>query len=306
MRRVIWTIGAWFLPAVLFALCAGSAAMAQDLSWRISKASGDVWVATSGAQPVALTSDAVLKAGDTIRTGQNGRVLLARGGETILVSANSVVGIPADRQNGMTTIAQQAGSILLEIEKRNVPHFEVATPYLAAVVKGTQFRVTVNASGSSVDVLRGQVQVVDYKTGQNALVNPGQAAVVAAQGTSGLSLSGSGILSPIQQGTPRSPIVTPATPSEPVQRRAQATEPERPAQRISSPSSSSSSDSRSGDSGWFADLVAWGKGVLGLNGGKGRNDTVPLVLAVPAVIGLSVEVGAGVLRRRKKEKPGGK
>ena len=42
-----------------------------------------------------------------------------------------------------TTIIQQAGSILLEVEKRNVKHFQVETPYLAAVVKGTQFRVTV-------------------------------------------------------------------------------------------------------------------------------------------------------------------
>ena len=294
MLREIGMMCARLLPAMLFALCAGSGAMAQDLTWRISRASGDVWVAAPGAQPVALTGDAVLKSGDTIRTGQNGRVLLARGGETILVSANSVVGIPADRQDGMTTIAHQAGSILLDIEKRNVPHFEVATPYLAAVVKGTQFRVTVNASGSNVDVVKGQVQVIDYKTGQHALVNPGQAAVVAAQGTSGLSLSGSGALSPIQQGTPRSPIVIPATPAEPVQRRAQAVEPERPAQRISS-----SSDGRSGDSGWVADLVAWGKGVIGL-GGKGRNEGIPLVLAVPAFIGFSVAVGAGVLRRRKK------
>jgi hypothetical protein len=218
------------------------------------------------------------------------------------------VGIPANRQDGMTTIAQQAGSILLDIEKRSVPHFEVATPYLAAVVKGTQFRVTVSASGSSVDVLKGQVQVIDYKTGQHALVKPGQAAVVAARGTGGLSLNGSGALSPIQHGTPRSPIVTPATPagegaapSEPMQRFAQAVEPERLAQRISSSSSSSSSsDSRSGDSGWVADLVAWGKGILGFNGGKSRNEGISLALAVPAVIGFSVALGAGVLRRRKK------
>jgi len=97
----------------------------------------------------------VLKPGDSIRTGRNGRVLLVRGEETIMISPNSVIGLPAGKKEGLsTTIVQQAGSILLEVEKRNVKHFEVETPYLAAVVKGTQFRVSVNAASTSVDVIR--------------------------------------------------------------------------------------------------------------------------------------------------------
>ena len=74
-------------------------------------------------------------------------MLLVRGEETILISPNSVIGVPAEKKDGMsTTIVQQAGSILLEVEKRNVKHFEVETPYLAAVVKGTQFSVTVDGA----------------------------------------------------------------------------------------------------------------------------------------------------------------
>jgi hypothetical protein len=145
-----------------------------------------------------------LKPGDSIRTGQNGRVLLVRGEETILISPNSVVGLPAEKKDGLqTTILQQAGSILLEVEKQNVKHFEVETPYLAAVVKGTQFRVTVNAAGTSVEVNRGQVEVSDFKSGQIAQVMPGQAATAFAQGKSGLTLSGSGTFNPIEQGKPR-------------------------------------------------------------------------------------------------------
>src|SRR5262249_25811589 len=154
-----------------------------DGSWRVSKSSGEVWVATSGAQPVALTTNAVVRPGDTLRTGPGGRALLARGAETILVSGSSVISIPADSANSAlsplgpsTTIHQQSGSILLEVEKRNSQHFQVLTPFLAAVVKGTQFRVTVEGNGSNVEVLRGQVQVTDYKSGQYALVNPGQLA----------------------------------------------------------------------------------------------------------------------------------
>src|SRR5258708_39110277 len=112
-----------------------------------------------------------MKPGDNIRPGRNGRVLLARGNETMLISPNSVVGIPAEKQDGSkTTIIQQAGSILLEVEKRDSNHFTVETPYLAAVVKGTQFRVTVHNDDTQVDVLRGQVEVTDFKSGKYALV----------------------------------------------------------------------------------------------------------------------------------------
>ncbi|KRP93162.1 hypothetical protein AOQ72_26365 [Bradyrhizobium yuanmingense] len=196
------------LAAALILGSASSAFAADDGVWSVSKSSGEVWLATSGAQQVSLTSEGTLKPGDTIRTGRNGRVLLVRGEETILISPNSVVGLPAEKKDGLsTTIIQQAGSILLEVEKRNVKHFEVETPYLAAVVKGTQFSVTVGAGSTKVGVLRGQVEVSDFKTGQIAQVMPGQAATVFEHGKPGLSLSGAGTLNPIEQGKPRAPTI---------------------------------------------------------------------------------------------------
>jgi len=197
-----------FLLVMFGILYAGSGAIAEDVAWHVSKSSGDFWVTASGVQQASLTEGAILKPGDNIRTGRNGRVLLVRGEETILISPNSVIGIPSEVKDGLsTTILQQAGSILLEVEKRNVKHFEVVTPYLAAVVKGTQFRVTVNKNNTSVGVLRGQVEVADFKSGQYALVLPGQAAKVSVHGPGGLSLSGTGALSPIQQGKPRTSSV---------------------------------------------------------------------------------------------------
>lgn len=204
MRKFIGRDMSALALALLMFAGMGSAAVAQDASWRVGRSSGDVWVATSGVHTVSLTQDAVLKPGDRINTGRNGRVLLVRGQETILVAPNSAIGIPTDKKDGMaTTITQQAGSILLNVEKQNVQHFSVETPYLAAVVKGTQFRVTVNAAGSRVDVLGGSVEVADFKTGQYAMVLPGQAAQVSLRGAGGLSLQGAGTLSPIQKGAPR-------------------------------------------------------------------------------------------------------
>ena len=106
------------------------------------------------------------------------------------------------KQGLLTTIIQRAGSIVLEVEKRNVKHFEVETPLLAALVKGTRFRVTIEKNNSYVDVLTGEVEVSDFRSGQYVLVEPGQTAEVSAQ-QSGLSLSGPGLLGSIQQGMPR-------------------------------------------------------------------------------------------------------
>lgn len=197
------------LLAAAFVLATASGAFAaDDGTWTVGKSSGEVWLTSTGAQPVSLTQEGSLKAGDTVRTGRTGRVLLKRGEETILIAPNSVVGVPAEKKEGLsTTIVQQAGSILLEVEKRNVKHFEVETPYLAAVVKGTQFRVTVNAASTSVDVIRGQVEVADFRSGQIAQVMAGQHATTFMHGKTGLSLSGSGTFSPIEQGKPRTPSI---------------------------------------------------------------------------------------------------
>ena len=209
MRGKTKTACARILAAGLLVLCSAMQVAAEDAApWRVSKSSGEVWMTSSGVQNASLTDETLFKPGESIRTGPSGRVLLTRGEETILISPNSVVALPDKPQDGLsTTIIEQAGSILIKAEKRNVKHFQVETPYLAAVVKGTQFRVDVGQKGSRVEVLEGKVEVSDFKTGQFALVLPGQRAQVRASGDRGLSLSGSGKFNPIERGTPRPPTI---------------------------------------------------------------------------------------------------
>ena len=168
----------FLLVMMLFNFYVGSGVIAEDdVVWHVRKSSGDVWVMTSAVQQASLTDEFTLKPGEYIRTGQTGRAELVRGEESIIISPNSVIGIPREKKEGLSTrIIQQAGSILLEVKKRNVKHFEVETPYLAALVKGTKFRVSVDENDTHVDVLRGQVEVSDFKSGQYALVQPGQTA----------------------------------------------------------------------------------------------------------------------------------
>ena len=123
------TLGPLLLLGLAVLLHGGSPASAEDALWQVGKSSGEVWLTATGAQTVSLSGAASLRPGDNIRTGRNGRVLLVRGEETILIAPNSAIGIPAQAKEGLsTTIMQQAGSIVLEVEKRNVQHFEVETP----------------------------------------------------------------------------------------------------------------------------------------------------------------------------------
>jgi len=309
-----------FALLTILACCAGSPALAQESAapelWRISKSSGDVSVSTAGMQLVALRNGMSLQPGDAIRTGQNGRVLLTRGQETILISANSAVSIPKEKKEGLsTTILQQAGSILLEVEKRGIKHFEVETPHLSAVVKGTRFHVSVSGNESRVGVFKGQVEVTDFKSGQHTLVNPGQSATVSLQGPAGLSLSGSGPLSPIEQGAPRgfsppavgpgegpSPVVGPSeglspasSPVAPMQRQVLQHQVRPPLLGETKTAALPERDSAQWG-GWSPDLSALGERTL-----SGKRDIDTLSLAFPLVIGAVVAMAIAVQRRRRRK-----
>ncbi|MEI8153567.1 MAG: FecR family protein [Hyphomicrobiales bacterium] len=328
-----------FLAIALLA-GAGSAANAQDATWRVRKASGDAVVMPSGGQAIALTDGAAVKPGDSVRTGQTGRVLLVRGEETMLISPNSTMSIPADKRSGLSTvIVQQAGSILFDVEKRNVKHFSVETPYLAAVVKGTQFRVTVNQYDSRVDVLGGQVEVTDFKSGQFALVKSGQAAQVEARGKSGLSLSGSGSMPAVQQGTPRTAMVgpaagsdamaayasaanassanAPAVMSEGMNRPAMALETSPPPVAPKSASVQASSpvismaapaartwapDPNAKGTGWSAIFGSSGKSENGEQRRSSRNEDIAIAVGFSCALGLLVSLSVGAVRRRRSKK----
>ena len=97
-----------FLTAALV-LAASSAYAADDGAWTVSKSSGEVWLTSTGAQPASLKQEEFLKPGDTIRTGRTGRVLLKRGEESMMISPNSVIGVPAEKKEGLSTTIHAAG-----------------------------------------------------------------------------------------------------------------------------------------------------------------------------------------------------
>ncbi|MBI5112536.1 MAG: FecR domain-containing protein [Rhodovulum sp.] len=210
--RVLIPLATTLMATLVSSLAVLSGAAAAEPQWRVAKMSGDVRVGTASTTTVALAVDAVLGPGTVVATGRNGRVLLVRGRESILVSPGSVMALPdATAEDGSTTILQRAGTLLLDVDKQPVQHFSVETPYLAAVVKGTQFRVTVGSGSSDVEVVNGAVEVTALATGRHAVVLAEQSASVSSSGPVDLSLRGPGRLNPILPGQPRPSLVAPPT-----------------------------------------------------------------------------------------------
>lgn len=183
------------LPLTL-ALLVGLSAPAKALGegpWLVTEVRGDAWLKAPDGGKTPLQQGAEIEPGSVVGAGDGGRATLSRGGTAMTLSPASETEIPADSDQGSrTTIFQRLGTLLLKVDKRPEQHFEVDTPFLAAVVKGTTFTVSVDSAGSAVHVVEGAVEVGSFDSGEVALVRPGQTARVSSRPGSGLKVSGIG------------------------------------------------------------------------------------------------------------------
>ena len=164
--------------AILFGQTLGAAAADQP-AWTVTQVSGEVRHADGASPSRPATVGLTLAPGHKIETGAEGRAVLERGGDSITLSAASEVQVPEPRPNA-PTVVQRLGTALFSVMKRTESTFNVETPFLAAVVKGTTFTVTVNREGAAVHVTQGAVEVASRFSGQTELVRPGMTATVPA------------------------------------------------------------------------------------------------------------------------------
>nr|WP_319484093.1 FecR family protein [uncultured Cohaesibacter sp.] len=177
----------------LFAICValflslGAVVQAQETSnpasdaWEVQKLSGVAHVSVAGTEPVAVQNGQVLLAGQTLTTGPRTRLMLSNGKQHIQVSSNTTLSLPpeAETKPDMTVVRQTRGTITLSIDKQQSPHFKVETPYLVAVVKGTEFTVSLDDEWAKVRVHEGVVEVknqvedeaFDVKAGEAVTMN---------------------------------------------------------------------------------------------------------------------------------------
>jgi hypothetical protein len=121
--------------------------------------------------------------------------------------------VPSKTPSG-PSILQKLGTLLFRIEKRSptqyqnvstgqpkISTFNVETPYLAAVIKGTVFSVNVSQQGSALHVTEGLVETISIATGERGLVAPGQTARVSSLPGVGMTISNGGKVQPGNRAT---------------------------------------------------------------------------------------------------------
>jgi hypothetical protein len=166
------------LTFVAASLGLAAPSVAAEIPWRISQAAGPVRV-TAGLQVREGRPGLALPAGATIQTGQGARALIVRGQEFVIVAPLSQIRLPQSQaRNGLIQILEDWGMAVFKIEHKSTPHFGVQTPFFAAAVKGTTFRVSVAKDGASVRVREGAVAVQTAKGEAVRMVPAGMKASV--------------------------------------------------------------------------------------------------------------------------------
>jgi hypothetical protein len=200
------------LVAAGLAMCA-SAALADD--WTAVQLRGQV-LELVGKTWQPLARGASVADGHTVQTMGTGHVVFVRGAEKLDLGPNTKIQI-FDRGGvkPFTTVQQYFGTVSVEAQVENVRHFAVQTQYLAAVVKGTRFTVTADASGASVSVQRGHVEVEDKHDKSHVTITVRQSARIDKVQTAGsIALAGPGKLPPVldKHGKPLPPTAGPKGP----------------------------------------------------------------------------------------------
>ncbi len=186
---------------------ASGGAQAADDDWHVAKTTNQVKFTLDRANWSDVHVGDVIPNKAWLSTGPRGRLQLTRGVETISLQPSTLASITTSGFfSRKTEILQQVGSVDLEIEKRSQPHTTVQTPFLAAVVKGTIFHVTVGKTKASVSVDRGLVEVTSFASGQRSDIGPRQSATVDRK--KGMSVSGQ--VEPSIVSVPRSAARIPA------------------------------------------------------------------------------------------------
>ena len=175
--RILQIIGALLLLVASPAISKEVAA-----SWIVTQKSGDVRVLRNGVQPASVQLRAALAPGDVVTTGANGRAMLTKGEDYVVVAPASRLVLPKEQQQtGFTRLIQQLGTMLYKVKRTGVPHFAVETPMLAAVVKGTTFTVVVDENRAAVQVTEGIVEVSSAVGDARRLVEGGMTVYIGRE-----------------------------------------------------------------------------------------------------------------------------
>ena len=184
-----WTSGFLLTLAMclgVVGVCAANDPSTAALNVVVVAVQGEVNVATQG-QPHTVHKDDVISLPATVFTGPSGSIELRQGPTTFSAAPNTRLDIPATANRGeaIDRVIQSQGNAFYSVGKRESHKLRVETPYLVAVIKGTQFSVTSLEDSTTISLFEGRLEVhasdesdlVDLKAGEIAIRHGGDTSI---------------------------------------------------------------------------------------------------------------------------------
>jgi len=203
LSRIRAILGAALVGAVLLANVPARAdelaaidphARTGAVGWRVDGITGEASAHRGAGAATPLAVGQVLSSGSEVQTGAGTVVFLSHNGDRLIIQSNTRLRIDEPGTSGLLDhFLQSVGSVFYDVEPRKNRSFGVKAPYVAAIVKGTRFLVTVEPRKNSVRVDRGRVLVESADGVSSVLVDAGSLATAAPRVAPGVTLSASGI-----------------------------------------------------------------------------------------------------------------
>jgi len=104
---------------------------------------------------------------------------LTQAGTNITVARDTDVEIPAEAVDGnlVARLVQHRGNVFYDVAHRDVGKLRVETPYLVAVIKGTQFNVAVQQDSTTISLFEGRLEIRTPDGSETIQLNAGEIAI---------------------------------------------------------------------------------------------------------------------------------
>jgi hypothetical protein len=169
----------------------------------VERAKGDARL-TQGGRERELRRGLVIVVPATVRTGHDGVVDLRQGATMVNIGPNTVLDFPASQERGVPVerIVQSSGNAFYDVGKRDSRKLRVETPYLVAVIKGTQFSVSVQDNSTSISLVEGSLEILSPDGGASVDLQAGEMASRSR---------GDGMITVVEFAAPRATTPGPTT-----------------------------------------------------------------------------------------------
>jgi hypothetical protein len=132
----------------------------DDSRISVTAVAGQVDVTMAG-EAVIVERGATMLLPARIVTGHDGTLGLTQAGTNISVSSDTDIEIPAEAVDGnlVARLVQHRGNVFYDVAPRDVGKLRVETPFLVAVIKGTQFNVAVGDDRTTISLFEGRLEL---------------------------------------------------------------------------------------------------------------------------------------------------